>query len=891
MFAPAKTTLFITFFLFISLIILPFHVITISAQDDITNIGAIINVDSRIGKEEKLSMELAVEIFNNASNNKHKIVLHVSDSGGDPLQAYTAAVDLINEKKAVALMGMDRWKEAALVTEAANRAQVPILTFAATASISPLSSRVWPFLIRMTNNDSLPMECVASIVGSYGWPRVIAIYEDDGYSAVPTHLFDELQAVGSEIEHWLVFPPFSTLSDPKTFIQEELEKLNSLHSRVFIFLRCSIELVIHISVEAKHLDFMGKDSVWITTDSVTSLLGIVNSSVISSMEGIIGIKSHFSETNPLLVSFFSTFRNHFQLNYPEEENSEPGIYAVHAYDTVYTLALAIEKSINNSSNTTSETLLLEHILSSSFKGLGGDIGFQNNELTGSIIYEIVNVDHWASCNTLKFWSREYGFSDNIINETSKVTNLSPGGRDGEPVQVLGGQVYWPGGLERIPLGWKVPSEAEPLIIGIPGNASFEKFVKVGNGEPSGYCIDVFLKAVELLSYDLPYKFVPFHGEYNALVDQVYIKYFGAAVGDITILKNRSNYVEFTQPYAESGLTMVVRVKQEDKKWLFVMPFTRNLWILLTFLFLYTMFVVWFLEHRSNPEFRGPWKYQLSTAMWFTFCTLFFAHRENLRNNFTRVVMFVWLFAVFVITSSYTASLTSMLTVQRLEPQFASVETLRRSNKNVGYPSNSFVRKYIEDVLHFNPSRIITVKSEYDYPDLFNNGTIEAAFLELPYERVLLARNARQGLIDSGIKHRFGGLGFVFPKGSPMARDFSKAFLKLSEDGILNELDEYWFPPNSQSSPESDESLSPKNFMSLFLVTGVTSTIILVLYIIDLFKTFRRVSRPIVGTNESFWNGIKRFGMYFYNSRLHQLHRVQIAAQERDADMFGADLFK
>ncbi|KAF5184215.1 Apo protein chloroplastic-like [Thalictrum thalictroides] len=54
-------------------------------------------------------------------------------------------------------------------------------------------------------------------------------------------------------------------------------------------------------------------------------------------------------------------------------------------------------------------------------------------------------------------------------------------------------------------------------------------------------------------------------------------------------------------------------------------------------------------------------------------------------------------------------------------------------------------------------------------------------------------------LDIGIPSSISEVEKVFPRGSPMARDFSKAYLKL---GIFNELDEYWFPPNPQSSPES-----------------------------------------------------------------------------------------
>ncbi|KAF5201855.1 Glutamate receptor 3.3 [Thalictrum thalictroides] len=435
-----------------------------------------------------------------------------------------------------------------------------------------------------------------------------------------------------------------------------------------------------------------------------------------------------------------------------------------------------------------------------------------------------------------------------------------------------------------------------MIIGIPGKTQFEKFVKVndedkvrnGEEEPTGFCIDVFKKALPLLNYDLPHKFEPFKGLYDDLVDQVYLKKFDAIVGDITILENRSNYVEFTQPYAETGLTMVVPVKRQNTEWLFARPFTGNMWLVLAIVFMYTMLVVWMLEHRTNPEFRGPWKNQLSTAMWFTFSTLFFAHKESLRSNFTRIVMVVWLFVVFVITSSYTAGLTSMLTVQRLEPTVTDINTLRINNSPVGCDGDSFIKKYLEEVLQLK--NIITVTDEDDYPKEFESGRIKAAFLEVPYKRVFLAKYCKDYQI-AGPTDRFGGLGFVFPKGSPMARDFSKAFLNLSEDGTLTKLDDTWFKPSDEcsnfDSAAANQSLSLRNFWSLFLITALTSTIMLIVYIVRMYKKSRRHCVSPLGTpqtDNNFWYGIKRLAAYFAKGN-QRSQRDSVSTQSKDVEIF------
>lgn len=96
---------------------------------------------------------------------------------------------------------------------------------------------------------------------------------------------------------------------------------------------------------------------------------------------------------------------------------------------------------------------------------------------------------------------------------------------------------------------------------------------------------------------------------------------------MTILEERLQYVDFTVPYAESGLSMIVPAKSEESAWMFMKPFTWELWMVTGAILIYTMLVVWYLEREPNPEFHGNWKSQLSTALWFTFSSLFFAHSK------------------------------------------------------------------------------------------------------------------------------------------------------------------------------------------------------------------------------------------------------------------------
>jgi ionotropic glutamate receptor len=78
------------FSLLISVLLLISHGGQATNTTIVTNIGGIIDVKSRIGKEQKIAIEIAAESFNRYSKT-NKLSLHFQDSGQlDPLQVASA---------------------------------------------------------------------------------------------------------------------------------------------------------------------------------------------------------------------------------------------------------------------------------------------------------------------------------------------------------------------------------------------------------------------------------------------------------------------------------------------------------------------------------------------------------------------------------------------------------------------------------------------------------------------------------------------------------------------------------------------------------------------------------------------------------------------------------
>ncbi|XP_057497471.1 glutamate receptor 2.7-like [Actinidia eriantha] len=746
------------FFLLLLLCLLH-HGTTTLAQRTITRIGVITGADSRIGKEVKTAISMAVEHYNNNSESQSFSILH-RNAGGNPLQAASAAEELIKDEKVQVIIGMETWPETMLVAEIGNQAQVPVLSFASTA-IAP-SLLQWPFLVHMASNVTQQLGCIASIAHFFQWRRVVAIYEVDkfgGDSGMLASLAEQLRNVSSNIEHRLVFPPISSLSNPKERVREELSTLLHMQPRVFVILQSSLSLATHLFKEAKQMGLMEQDSVWIITDTISSQLDILDNSLISSMEGVVGIKTWFSEDSKSFIKFRRPFKKKFQSMYPEEDNSEPGIHALRAFDGISAITKAVNRLGGNDYH--SSSTLLKNILSSNFTGLSGGIRFQNGQLGHPPIFTIVNVIG-KKYKEVGFWSSKVGFSKDLdhIEESG----------EGNSIEAFENLVTWPGNLRRTPKGWAMPSESRRMKIGVPGRTAFGKFVKVKSEHepPSGFCIDVFSET------------------------------FDAVIGDVTILANRSRYMDFTQPFAESRLTMLVTARPEgERAWMFLKPFTKELWAATGGILAYTVFIVWLLERKANPEFHGrSWLHQLGTSFWFTYTSLFFAQKEAVHSNYTRVVVLVWLFVALALNSSYTANLSSILTVSQLEPNVTDVGWLRSHNAKIGSDNETFVWRYLVDVLKFKEANIVNITVEDDYPGNLSSGNIAAAFLELPYEKAFLMENCK-GYTGVELPDRFGGFGFVFQKGSPIAVDFSEAILTLKEDGTLKQLETKW---NSEKMP-------------------------------------------------------------------------------------------
>ncbi|XP_039164441.1 glutamate receptor 2.7 [Eucalyptus grandis] len=403
-------------------------------------------------------------------------------------------------------------------------------------------------------------------------------------------------------------------------------------------------------------------------------------------------------------------------------------------------------------------------------------------------------------------------------------------------------LYW---MAWIILGYTkvqriIPKADKRLRIGVPIKVGFKELVgmeldPVTNATMvTGFCIDVFKAAIDMLPYEVKFDFIPFTNSnilmaasyYDDLIYQVYRQQYDAAVGDITIIANRSLYVDFTIPFTETGVAMIVPIEtsRSTNMWIFIQPLTVELWLVIGTFFVFTGCVLWTIEHNDNDEFKGPLAQQIGIAIWYSFSTLVFAQREKLISNLSKEVVIVWLFVVLILTSSYTANLSSMLTVHQLQSM--------PKDESIGFPFNSPADQTFLINLPFRKHSFYPLKKAEDYANALRDGSqkggVSAIIDEIPYVKLFLSKYSAQYTMVEPSHYSTKGFGFAFPKGSPLVPDISAAIAKMREEGTLYLISQNWFQNHSLYTNQDSETkvarLDLYSFRGLFLITGITSSV-------------------------------------------------------------------
>ncbi|GJW06691.1 extracellular ligand-binding receptor [Tanacetum coccineum] len=796
-----------------------------------------VNLLKRIRKfsvTQDIGARALVHIFNRISFAIAKRILNLKRRKFYDFLVFLPALDLLEKQKVQAIIASESTTEAKFLAVLGDEARVPILSFSPTPS-----SNKHPYFLQVSQDETSQFKAIAAMAESFKWKNVILICEGAANEIeVAKFMSDTLQ----EKNIFVTYMSLISTSSSNELVYEELHKLSAMQTNVYIMHACH-SLASRVLSKAKYLGLMDAGYKWIITSKTMDFFNFMDGEVVESIQGVVAFRSYIPHSRDLHKFTLKWRKENYDMD-PMMKLKKINPYGVWAYDAVSALAMAIErtqtvgqvlksniKNWETSSKIRRDTSLMDQMLRISFRGLAGTFQLMNGRMSTQVL-EIINVIGKRE-RRVGFWTKGIGLTGKIDKLNSVPDIIWPGGISTSPHRMLQTS------RKTLKIGLPVRSRTGRLF-----NVSYD--VQTKSTVVSGFCGDVFQAAFNGLRRNVAIEYIPFQNEtYNDLLHRVYNGEFDAAIGDITITANRSKYVDFTLPYTDIGLAILSR-NANTSIWIFMKPFSSGLWVVSACFFILTGIIVWILEHRTNEEFQGSTAEQIGTTFWFAFSTLVYAHREKLQSNLSRFVVIVWLFVVLVLVSSYTATLSSLLTIKQIQ--------LASKGGSIGYQDGSFVQGVLVRNLNFEDNRLNPYSSPEEYADALTrgskNGGVDAIVDEIPYIKEFLAQYP-SGYSMTVSEIITNGFGFVslftilffnisvnmgkrskqaFPKGSTLAPEMSIQIAKLRQDGTLKLLEDKWF--NKQlDSATAPENINLERFRGLFLISGVSMASALFLYML------------------------------------------------------------
>jgi polar amino acid transport system substrate-binding protein len=265
---------------------------------------------------------------------------------------------------------------------------------------------------------------------------------------------------------------------------------------------------------------------------------------------------------------------------------------------------------------------------------------------------------------------------------------------------------------------------------------------------------------------------------QGLLDAVAAGRVDVGIGAITVTAAREERMDFTHPVTSSGLA--VAVPQADKAgWMAVgqallsRAFLR-IAVALSALLLAVGVVTWLLERRRNPQhFGGSTAHGIGSGFWWaavTMTTVGYGDKAPITVG-GRIVALLWMFAALVLVSSFTAAITSALTLGQLTARVHSVDDLARL-KIASVPLTTSAEWLERRGIQYRRDRDLAAAL-----DDLAGGRVEAVVYDEPLMRWTIREHFRGRLAVLPLTLERQDYAFALPKGSALREPIDLGLLR------------------------------------------------------------------------------------------------------------------
>jgi polar amino acid transport system substrate-binding protein len=329
----------------------------------------------------------------------------------------------------------------------------------------------------------------------------------------------------------------------------------------------------------------------------------------------------------------------------------------------------------------------------------------------------------------------------------------------------------------------------PLLRVVTGLSS--PFVKLPGTPVSGYSIEIWQEVARRIGVDTAWTVLPDLSD-DAQLAAVIDGRADLAISALTITSEREAQVDFSVPYFDAGLQVLVST--EDSNPLRTMlaalmsPAMLGLLGIGTATLVALAHLLWLVERRHNPAFGRSYPCSIAEGLWGS--VLIIATGEHGDRDTPRVlkrvvVAAMWMLGV-VLVAQFTATITSTLTVGQLRSDIQGPGDL--PGKVIATAPGSVAASWLTGQgLPFVPID----DSERAYGMLIR-GEIQAIVYEAAQLRYWIATRGPGRASLVGPVFRPERYAIALRIGSPLRRQVNAALLAMQEDGMAEEISRKWF---------------------------------------------------------------------------------------------------
>ncbi|KAK3586165.1 hypothetical protein CHS0354_029357 [Potamilus streckersoni] len=372
--------------------------------------------------------------------------------------------------------------------------------------------------------------------------------------------------------------------------------------------------------------------------------------------------------------------------------------------------------------------------------------------------------------------------------------------------------------------------------------------QVGNDRYEGYCIDLaeelskrvkFTYTIKLVNDQNYGKFVD--GAWNGIIAELLKDEADIAIAALTITEAREKVVDFTKPFMNAGISLMIKKPENEKPGLlsFMKPLSYKIWLCIIMGFL-GVSLIFYMVGRLSPyewqrlgsESEPSDSYSLPNTLWFSLGALMQQGPDMFPRSLSgRVLGSVWWFFTLIIISSYTANLAAFLTFEKLTIPVNSVDDLVDNNHDIKYG----IQTGGTTETFFRDSQVVVYRKMWKFMKEHAD-SVYVTNSDMGWEKVKNGKGKYAFLLESAMNNYYNqrkpcktmkvgrnldqkGYGVATPKDSDLRQPLNIAILELREYGDLFKLEHKWWISKGQC-PSGDSGEKGKRALNVSNVSGI-----------------------------------------------------------------------